>query len=385
MSVTAITTTVAEQPEESVGMLRVGVVGAGFIAGVHARAARAAQARLVGVVASSPERAAGAAASIGAERGYADLEALLADAELDVLHVCTPNALHLEAVLAAAAAGVHVICEKPLATTAQDAAVMVAVAEEAGVVGAVPFVYRFHPMVRDMRARIDAGAAGTVAALHGSYLQDWLSRPKDDSWRLQADSGGPLRAFGDIGSHWCDLLEFVVDDRITRLSARTAAIVHRPGATTDDDVATVSFETAGGRLGVLVISQVAAGRKNRLTLEVSGTEASFAFDQENPEQLWVGGRDGSLLLQRDPANLSPDAARLSHLPAGHAQGYQDCFNSFVADSYAACRGQQPDGLPTFDDGLRAATLAETVLASVRDGGAWTEVAEREVAETEVTR
>ncbi|WP_240617033.1 Gfo/Idh/MocA family protein [Nocardioides speluncae] len=374
MSVTAITTTVAEQPDERAGMLRVGVVGAGFIAGVHARSARTAQARLVGVVASSPERAAGAAETIGAERGYADLDAMLAAAELDVLHVCTPNSLHLEAVVAAAAAGVHVICEKPLATTAQDAATMVAVAAEAGVVGAVPFVYRFHPMVRELRARVRAGAAGNIASLHGSYLQDWLSRPEDDSWRLQADSGGALRAFGDIGSHWCDLLEYVADDRIARLSARTAAVVHRPDATTDDDVATVSFETASGRLGVLVISQVAAGRKNRLTLEISGTEASFAFDQENPELLWVGGRDGSRLLQRDPATLSPDAARLSHLPAGHAQGYQDCFNAFVADSYAASRGQQPAGLPTFEDGLRAATLAETVLASVSDNGAWTEVA-----------
>lgn len=378
MSVTAITTTVAEQPDESVGMLRVGVVGAGFIAGVHARAARVARARLVGVVASSPERAAGAAATLGAEQGYADLEALLDDAELDVLHICTPNSLHLDAVLAAAAAGVHVICEKPLATSAQDAATMVAAAKEAGVIGTVPFVYRFHPMVREMCARIRSGAAGTIASLHGTYLQDWLSRPEDDSWRLQADSGGALRAFGDIGSHWCDLLEYVADDRIARLSARTAAVVDRPTATTDDDVATVSFETEGGRLGVLVISQVAAGRKNRLTLEVSGTEASYAFDQENPELLWVGGRDGSQLLQRDPATLSPDAARLSHLPAGHAQGYQDCFNAFVADSYAATRagdGDVPPGLPSFEDGLRAATLAETVLASVNENGAWTDVAE----------
>lgn len=377
MSVTEVTTGVVRAQEPATARLRVGVVGAGFIAGVHARAARSAGARLIGAVASSPERAADAAGVLGAEHGYADLETMLGHAELDVVHICTPNALHHAAVLEAVAAGIQVICEKPLATSLAEAIEMAEAAEHAGVVGSVPFVYRYHPMVREMRGRIARGDAGKLSSFQGSYLQDWLSRVEDRSWRIDARSGGQLRAFGDIGSHWCDLLEYVVDDRIVRLAARTAVVLDRDGGQSDEalteDVATVTFQTSRGALGVLVVSQVAAGRKNRLHLEVSGTESSYAFDQENPELLWVGRRDGSLLLQRDPAQLVEEAARVSHLPAGHAQGYQDCFNSFVADSYAAGRGEAPDGLPTFADGVRAARIAEAVLGSVGQDGAWTDV------------
>ncbi|MET7751135.1 Gfo/Idh/MocA family oxidoreductase [Micromonospora sp. NPDC005367] len=353
--------------------LRVALVGAGFMGQVHAEAARRAGASVVGVVASRPDRAAAAARATGADEGYPDLAALLDHAEVDVLHVCTPNASHAPVVAAALAAGVHVICEKPLATGSAEAVALVEAAGDR--VTAVPFVYRFHPMVRELKARLAAGEAGVLSSVTGGYLQDWLSRPSDDDWRVDSALGGPSRAFADIGSHWCDLFEFATGDRISRLSARTAVVHERaPGnRTPTEDLAAVHFTTTAGMVGTLVVSQVAAGRKNRLQLELSGTEASFGFDQEDPERLWIGRRDGGQTLLRDPATLHPSAARYVRLPAGHAQGYQDCFDAFVADTYRAVRGEEPDGLPTFTDGLRAVRITDAVLASAASDGAWTRV------------
>ncbi|HEY9411491.1 MAG TPA: Gfo/Idh/MocA family oxidoreductase [Jiangellaceae bacterium] len=358
---------------------RAAIVGTGFMGRVHARSVRVAGGRVVGVVGSSLDRAAAALPELGGERAFGDLDELLAALDVDVVHVCTPNALHAPSTLTALAAGAHVVCEKPLATDAATAAAMTDAARDQGKVATVPFVYRFHPMVREARELVRRGEIGTLTLAHGSYLQDWLLHPSDDNWRVDPALGGATRAFGDIGSHWCDLLEFVTGDRIARLSAQAATVNERrgpDGARRDvgtEDVVTLQFTTTGGAPGSCVISQVSAGRKNRLVLEISGPSATLAFDQENPELLWRGGRDASLLLVRDPQTLTPAAARYARVPAGHAQGYQDCFDAFVADTYAAIGGEQPDGLPTFADGLRAARLAEAVVASAATSS-WVEVA-----------
>ncbi|TDU82444.1 putative dehydrogenase [Kribbella voronezhensis] len=355
--------------------LRVGIVGGGFMGQVHGRSALVAGADVVGAVGSSPERAEAAAGATGAARGFATLDELLA-ADIDVVHVCTPNNTHLPVTLQALEAGKHVICEKPLATSAKDASGLLAAATEAGAVATVPFVYRYHPMVRELRTRIAEGEAGQVTSLHGSYLQDWLAGENDQNWRVDDEAGGPSRAFADIGSHWCDLTEFVTGDRITEISAQLRTIrATRGGAVVrTEDLASAQFRTAAGVIGTVVVSQVAAGRKNRLYLEVSGTESSFGFDQEDPDRLWVGRRAASQLLTRDPETLSPPAARVNRLPAGHAQGYQDAFDSFVADTYAAVRDDDhPDGLPDFAAGARSARLVDAVLRSAAADGAWTTV------------
>lgn len=353
-------------------LYRAAVIGTGFMGRVHARAIAAAGGSVAGIAGSTPDKARKAAADLRAAAVFDDVDAAIDAA--DVVHVCVPNHLHAPIALAAIAAGKHVVCEKPLATDAATALAMTEAAAAAGVVATVPFVYRFHPMVREARARVASGRIGRVTLAHGSYLQDWLLRPDDDNWRVDADKGGALRAFGDIGSHWCDLLEFVTGDRITAVNAQLAtANRERSGrVVSTEDIVTLQFATAAGVVGSTVISQVSAGRKNRLLLEVSGTESTLAFDQERPETLWVGGRDQNAVLMRDPDHLHPDAARLARVPAGHAQGYQDCFDAFVADTRAAIDGEAPDGLPTFADGLRAARLAEAVAASARTRD-WAEV------------
>ena len=249
----------------------------------------------------------------------------------------------------------------------------------------MPFVYRYYPTVREARERVRGGQTGSLYLIHGTYLQDWLLRPDDTNWRVDDQVGGASRAFADIGSHWCDLAEFVSGHRITRLSARLiTAVPERSGEAgrhafesgdgkgtarpvSTEDAAVVQFETDGGALGSVVISQVSAGRKNRLWIEFDGSDEALAFDQEHPEELWCGTRESLTIRRRDPAVLSPAAARFATLPAGHPQGYADCFDSFVADVYAAVRGGElPEGTPTFADGLRAAQITEAVLASSRD-------------------
>ncbi|QRK11246.1 Gfo/Idh/MocA family oxidoreductase [Archangium violaceum] len=370
--------------------LRVAIAGTGFIGRVHARSARLAGAHLVGVASSSAESARKAAGELGAERHFESAEALVTAPDVDVVHICTPNALHEPLALAALKAGKHVVCEKPLAMGLAGAQRLLDAARAHGRVATVPFVYRFYPTVREARAQVVAGTTGPLRLLHGTYLQDWLASPDDWNWRVDPERGGDSRAFADIGSHWCDLVEFVSGHRITRVSARLSTTVAqrlarqsvnafasgqgsgRPVTVSTEDVALVHFETHLGAVGSLVISQVSPGRKNRLWFELDGADAALAFDQEQPESLWVGRRSGPSLVLRDPGHLSAPAARLSPLPAGHPQGYHDCFDLFVADTYAAIAGAEPDGLPRFEDGVRAARITDAVLASARTQS-WVEV------------
>src|SRR5919106_7078881 len=204
--------------------LAVGVAGTGFIGGVHARSARLAGGRLVGVAASSPERGVEAARELGAERSFETAEELVVADGIDVVHICTPNNLHLPLAEAALRAGKHVVCEKPLATDVAGAQLLVDAAEAAGAQDAVPFVYRYSPTVREARERVRSGLTGALRLLHGTYLQDWLLEAEADNWRIDEKAGGPSRAFADIGSHWCDLAEFISGDRIAALCAQTARV-----------------------------------------------------------------------------------------------------------------------------------------------------------------
>jgi len=365
--------------------LRVVIAGTGFIGAVHARSARLAGARLVGVAASTPGRGERAAEALGAERSFATAEQLAEAPDVDVVHICTPNHLHVGLAHAALAAGKHVVCEKPIALDGASAQALSDAGDRSGRIASVPFVYRYYPTVREARERVRTGVSGPIRLLHGSYLQDWLLRPEDDNWRVDAALGGASRAFADIGSHWCDLAEFVSGHRIAKVSARVltalperytsaahaafeSAIGHSELKTiATEDAALIQFETDQGALGSAVISQISAGRKNRLLLELDGAEEALEFNQEEPEALWVGRREAVRLLKRDPEHLTAAAARYNHLPPGHPQGYGDCFDAFVAETYAAIEaGEAPEGLPGFKDGLRAARTTDAVLASARE-------------------
>ncbi|CAH0158765.1 Gfo/Idh/MocA family protein [Stenotrophomonas lactitubi] len=370
--------------------LGIAIVGTGMIGAVHRRAALLAGADIRGVASSSPQRALEVAQSWNVPRAYRDIEDVVADPQVQVVHVCTPNHLHRRMAQAALEAGKHVICEKPLATTLEDAEALAAMAAATGLIATVPFVYRYHPVVREARARIAQGELGPLHLIHGSYLQDWLLDPASNNWRVDPALGGASRVFADIGSHWCDLVEWVSGERFTEVSAAFDTVIAERSTDTgqsfttavaggamqavaSEDVAAAMFRTGAGTLASLTVSQVSAGRHNRLWFEIDGARASVAFNQEDAERLWIGLPDQrEEVFVRGPGAGSAEQRRLSMLPAGHAQGYGHCFEAFVADTYRAIEGERPEGLPTFEDGVRSALIIDRVITSARTR-AWTAI------------
>jgi predicted dehydrogenase len=376
-----------------IGELRAGVVGTGFIGAVHVEALRRLGVEVAGVVGSSPERARGKRLA----HVYGSYEELLADAQVDVVHLTTPNHLHHPQVKQALEAGKHVVCEKPLAMTSEQSAELVELAERSGLVHCTNFNIRFYPQVQQARTLVQNGSVGAIWNVHGGYLQDWLLLPTDWNWRLEPEKGGELRAVGDIGSHWLDLLQFVTGMRVEALLADLATTIpvrRRPAreietfAAADDveredaamrteDLAHILLRFEGGTRGALVVSQVSAGRRNSLRFEVDGSTGAVAWDSERPEELWLGhrGKPNETLL-RDPALFTPEARSRTLLPAGHAEGFGETFRELYRTVYAAvAAGAVPEApdYPTFADGHWENVLGDAVALSNRERR-WVEVA-----------
>ena len=358
----------------------VAILGTGFAGRVHALAARGLGARLVGVAGSTPARSDAAAAAFGAEQGFARAADLVDHPAVEVVHVCTLNALHVPLAEMALEAGKHVICEKPLATTAEDATRLASLARQSGLAAAVCFAYRFQPMAKQARDRVLRGEIGPVRLVHGSYLQDWLLYDTDGNWRTGSRENGRSRAFADIGSHWCDIAEWITGRRITELAALTSTVHERrarprpfgaPAGSEDgavvtvdtEDAACVVFRAGDGVMGTLTVSQVSPGRKNRLWIEVDGARSSIVFDQENAEWLWLGSREANQMVARDAVGAQDRFPHSSSLPAGHARGFVECFAELFSNVYGFVRGGPYGEFPSFDDGLRSALITDAVLRS----------------------
>jgi predicted dehydrogenase len=380
--------------------IRMGLVGPGFVGAHHVDAVR----RLgfvdvIAVAASSEASARAKADALHIPKAYGSYEALVADPEIDVVHNTTPNHLHVPVIMAALAKRKHVISDKPLATSAEQAQALWQAAVEAGVVHAVTFNYRGNPLVQQAREMIAGGQAGRVHFIHGSYLQDWLLRSTDFSWRLEPEKGGSSSAVGDIGSHWCDLVQHVTGQRIVSVLADLTTVIGerwKPAGSVEafaradaagrerfrvrsEDLATILLRFDKGAKGVVSVGQVCAGHKNDLWFEVNGQDASLRWKQERQNELWIGRRDtGSTILPKDPSLLSPGAARYAHLPGGHQEAWADAFRNVVSDIYEVIAGRQsreslPPAFATFKDGYEAACLVDAVLESHRRGGVWTDV------------
>jgi predicted dehydrogenase len=368
------------------------VIGAGFAGAAHVEALRRIPGvRVAAIAASSPRRAADAAARLGIERSAGDYRELVADPGIDVIHNCTPNDLHLEVNLAALQAGKHVLSEKPLGLDAGETGRLVAAAAEAPGTAGVCFNYRHYPMVAEVRERLGHGPAPHL--VQGTYLQDWLLAEDDWNWRLEPERAGAARALGDIGSHWIDLIQHVTGRRVARVHGRTGRLHdtrRRPSERTltfergdgasepvqvrTEDYATVLLELDGGCHGVLTVSQVSPGMRNRLSLHIDTADAGYVWNQERPNRLWIGRRDrASEEVVRDPASLSPPAARLAHYPAGHQEGWPDALRNLVDDFYARVRdpGHACD-VATFADAHGVTLTIEAILRSAQEGG-WADV------------
>jgi predicted dehydrogenase len=357
--------------------IKAAVVGTGFIGVVHVEALRRLGVEVTGIVGSSPERAAEKARTAGLPAPYPSFEAMLADPAVEVVHLTTPNHLHYDQVRAVLAAGKHVVCEKPLAMNSEETADLLRLAEESGLVHAVNFNIRFYAQNQEARRRVEAGELGEPRLISGGYLQDWLLLDTDWNWRLDPAAGGSLRAVGDIGSHWIDLVTFITGRHVEAVMADLTTFIgvrKQPtgpvetfsgaaaGETIDtvmetEDSAGLLLRLTGGARAVCTISQVSAGRKNRLSWEIDGADGALAWHSEAPEELWVGHRERpNELLLREAGDYPP----------GHAEGFPDTFKHLYRAVYAAVAdGGPPDqpGYPTFADGHEEALIADAVARS----------------------
>lgn len=371
--------------------IRVGVIGAGFIGPAHIESLRRlGYVEVVALAAGSQESAERKAAGLFVPRAYGNYLDLIRDPDVDVVDISSPNVYHFPAARAALEAGKHVVCEKPLALTSAESAQLVDLAERSGLVNAVTFNIRFYPLIQHARALIRRGDLGTIYAVHGGYWQDWLLLDTDYNWRVEAEQGGALRAIGDIGSHWLDLAQFLTGQPVRRLLAElttfmpvrqkparpieafaSADVERVPVEIDTEDAATVLLRLGEETRGLMQVSQVSAGRKNRLAIEVNGSTASLAWDGERPNELWIGHRDRpNEILIKDPSLLAEEARPHARYPAGHDEGFADSHTAINRAIYDYIRdggrqsGREPN-FPTFADGHRENVINDSILESAR--------------------
>jgi predicted dehydrogenase len=372
--------------------IKVGIAGTGFIGPAHLEGLRRNNIKVIGLAEANMELAKEKAAQLGIEKAFGSFEDLLKDPEISVVHLATPNVLHFPHAKAALLAGKHVICEKPLAMNTTESAELVKLAAEKKLVNAINFNLRFYPINHHARSMVQAGEIGTVFAIHGSYLQDWLLYETDWNWRLEPGQGGTLRAVADIGSHWLDLTTFITGLKISSVMAdfKTFLPVRKKPKkaietftgkllTADDyenkpisteDYASILLRYENGAHGVVTVSQVSAGRKNRLWYEIDGSKASLAFESERPNELWIGHREKpNELLLKDPSLLSAEAQAIASYPGGHNEGFPDTFKQLSKKVYDYIRRgdftAKPD-FPTFADGHYELQLCDAVERSVKE-------------------
>lgn len=369
--------------------IKAAIVGTGFIGPAHLEALRRLpNVEVVALCEVTQELANEKAKTLGIPRAYTFDEMLKQD-DIDVVHICTPNFLHFSQAKAVLEAEKHVICEKPLAVKIHEAEELVKIASATGLVNAVHFNLRYYPMVRQMKTMRERGDLGEVFSVMGSYLQDWLYLNTDYNWRLEPDKSGDSRAIADIGSHLLDITEYVTGLKITEVMAdfstvhKTRLKPLKPIETysgkmlsmddyqevpiNTEDHATVLLRFDNGSKGSVTVSQVSAGRKNRLNIEISGSKSNFEFNSERPNELWIGKREkANESLMKDPSLLYPEATALVSFPGGHNEGFPDTSKQMFKEVYAAvAAGKQPENpsYPTFASGLRELIIGERIVES----------------------
>ncbi len=379
-------------------IINAAIVGTGFIGPAHLEALR----RLPNIEVKALcevdiELAKEKAATLGIPKAYT-FEEMLGDPSIDVVHICTPNFLHFSQSKEALLAGKHVVCEKPLATKIEEAKELVSLAKEKGLVNAVHFNLRYYPMVRQMKNMREKGELGDIYSIMGSYLQDWLFLQTDYNWRLEPDKSGDSRAIADIGSHLLDLTEYVTGLQVTEVMADFST-VHKTRLKplkaietysgkmlqesdyeevpiNTEDHATVMLRFDNGNKGSVTVSQVNAGRKNRLNIEIAGSKSNFEWCSEKPNELWIGKREkANQHLMKDPSLFHKEAAGLISFPGGHNEGFPDTSKQMFKEVYAAVRERkQPDkpSFPTFEDGYRELLICERIIESHRKQ-AWVKI------------
>jgi predicted dehydrogenase len=368
--------------------LKTAVFGTGFVGRVHLEGIRRlGYVHLAAIGEPQIEKATQLANEFGADKAEADYRKVLEDPTIDAVHVCVPNFLHFPIAKDALQAGKHVICEKPLATSVEEGRQLVALAAKTKRRNATFHNLRYYPMVQHMRRMREDGELGEILVVQGTYSQDWLLYDTDWNWRLVSKENGPSRCLADIGSHWCDMAEHVTGQRITAVCAdlqtfhktrkqpkgpietfagktlRPEDYVEVPIDT--EDFGAVVFRMGDRTRGSFTASQVSAGCKNRLSIEIYGSKAGVVWNQERPDELWIGQRNSAnQVIVKDPSLLKPKAKSFADLPGGHSEGYDDTFKQVFRRFYHSIEdpSAEPE-YPQFSDGLRGLTILEAELQS----------------------
>ncbi|MDN3019409.1 Gfo/Idh/MocA family oxidoreductase [Paenibacillus sp. BSR1-1] len=372
--------------------IKVGIIGTGFIGPTHIEAIRRLGfVELVALAETSQEAAEKKAVNLGIPKAYGDYPEMLKDSEIQVVHNCTPNYLHFAINKEIILAGKHVVSEKPLAMNSKESAELLELAEKHDVIHAVNFNYRQHASVQNLQAMVAKGELGKVNLVHGSYLQDWLLYETDFNWRLAPEVGGKSRAVADIGSHWCDTVQYVTGKRIVEVFADLATVIpvrkkaknaiatfstqnieeqeYEDIPINTEDYASVLVRFEDGSRGVFTVSQVSAGRKNRLSFEINGSKSSVFWNQEEPEKLWIGHRDkANEVLLADPGLFLPEARAAIHHPGGHNEGWPDALKNMMLNFYSFVRDGKSlktdkPKFATFKDGHVSMSITDAILES----------------------
>lgn len=382
--------------------IKTAVIGSGFMGSAHIEALQ----RIGGVdviaIASDDETSANELQSkYDIQKYYKDWQEVMKDDEVQVIHNCTPNFLHFEINRAAIDAGKHILSEKPLTMTSEESNELLSLLKEKNVINGVNFNYRFYPLIQNARVEIEKGNLGDIYLVHGNYLQDWLFYNTDYNWRLETDEGGTSRAIADIGSHWCDMVQFVTGQKIQRVLANlitihkkrkkptnvlatfkgkeeSAAVEYKEVDITTEDAGSVLIQFENGTQGVFTVSQVSAGRKNHFSFEIDGSKKAISWNQERPNEMWVGYREkANEVVIKDPALIDESVRKYASYPGGHPEGYPDGPKNLFANFYEFIRSQkvplndEPD-FPTFADGHIENKIVEAILMSNKEQK-WVEI------------
>ncbi len=381
--------------------IKAGVIGTGFIGPAHIEALRRVPGVQIAAIASNEkDKADKIADNFFIPKSYSTWEELIADKEIEVVHNCTPNNLHFEINKAAILSGKHIISEKPLTITSKESEELIALAREKRIINAINFNYRFYPLIQQTKKLFEKGEMGDIYLIHGHYLQDWLYYVTDYNWRLESNISGFSRAVADIGSHWCDLIQFVTGLKIKKVFANLTTIHKkrkRPKQSVGtfkskeesfsdyeeinidtEDAGSVMLQFDNGATGVFTVSQVSAGRKNHFWFEIDASKKSVSWNQEEPNKLWLGYREkGNEIIIKDPSLLDEDVRKYAHYPGGHPEGYPEGPKNLFINVYNFIReGKDPlkdkTDFPTFEDGHWENKIVEAVLKSNKEQK-WIEV------------
>jgi len=385
-------------------IISVGIIGTGFIGIAHIEALRRLGFVHIAAIAGSNLASSRAAAeALGIPRAYGDYREMLLDSHITVVHNCTPNHLHYGMNKDIIRAGKHILSEKPLAVTSTESEELLQLAQSAGIVHGVNFNYRQFPIIKQLAHMVSSDELGHINLIHGSYLQDWLAKETDYNWRMNRATGGPSRAVADIGSHWCDTIQYVTGKQIAEVCADLATVIpirkkpseHRVPtyqhtaedikdieyedvAIDTEDYASVLIRFTDGSRGTFTVSQVSHGRKNRLSFELNGSAKSASWNQEEPEKLWIGYRDkANEMLLADTTLFAPEARASIHYPGGHNEGWPDALKNMMLQFYTYIRdgktpGKDTADFVTFIEGHRSLLISEAILES-HSRGCWIRV------------